>query len=189
MMKNQGAFDKCHRYMDIFWPCRLHFLLQLKKNKCSFGTTGLHKSIRLFERKERYNSNITIDAHCHLHVQEAAESQFCVFGFGNRPRKGLARKAKVYGFHHRQLASEQSRGSGSVQDWSDRGRTSPTRSIWPQTSQLKSRETSPTTRWCPCGSAAWPWPARRPWSPGMSYWSVKFLLFSELFMISKDRIT
>ena len=36
-----------------------------------YGATAARKH---FERKERYNSNLTIDAHCHLHVQEAADS-------------------------------------------------------------------------------------------------------------------
>ena len=35
-----------------------------------YGATAAREH---FERKERYNSNITIDAHCHLHVQEAAD--------------------------------------------------------------------------------------------------------------------
>ena len=35
-----------------------------------YGDTAARKP---FEKKERYSSSKTIDAHCHLHVQEAAD--------------------------------------------------------------------------------------------------------------------
>ena len=35
-----------------------------------YGATAARQH---FERKERYSKNLTIDAHCHLHVQEAAD--------------------------------------------------------------------------------------------------------------------
>ena len=38
---------------------------------------GLTAATKHFKRQEKYNMNLTIDAHCHLHVQEAAD---CVQG-------------------------------------------------------------------------------------------------------------